>query len=50
MPVPIDKRKNAMPAREQLQEQVKILREQLDQNPEMPLEQREELLHARDIR
>jgi hypothetical protein len=43
MPVPIDKRKNAMPAREQLQEQVKILREQLDQNPEMPLEQREEL-------
>ena len=32
-----------MPAREQLQEQVKILREQLDQNPEMPLEQREEL-------
>ncbi|MDY7531850.1 DUF4404 family protein [Pseudomonas sp. Bout1] len=32
-----------MPAREQLQEQVKILREQLDQNPEMPLEKREEL-------
>jgi len=32
-----------MPAREQLQEQVKILREQLDQNPEMPLEQREKL-------
>ncbi|NWC95784.1 MULTISPECIES: DUF4404 family protein [unclassified Pseudomonas] len=32
-----------MPAREQLQEQVKSLREQLDQNPLMLPEKREEL-------
>jgi len=32
-----------MPAREQLQEQVKLLREQLEQNPLMLPEKREEL-------
>jgi hypothetical protein len=43
MPVPIDKRKNVMPAREQLKEQVRELREQLIQNPEMSAEKRDEL-------
>ncbi|KAF1030398.1 MAG: hypothetical protein GAK37_01396 [Pseudomonas sp.] len=32
-----------MPAREKLQEQVNILREQLEQEPPLPLEKREEL-------
>jgi hypothetical protein len=44
MPVPIDKRKNAMPARE-LQEQLNALREQLEQNPPLTEAEREDL-HA----
>jgi hypothetical protein len=44
MPVPIDKRKNAMPARE-LQEQLNKLREQLEQNPPLTEAEREDL-HA----
>jgi hypothetical protein len=44
MPVPIDKRKNAMPARE-LQEQLNTLREQLEQNPPLTEVEREDL-HA----
>jgi hypothetical protein len=43
MPVPIDKRKTAMPAREKLQEQVNILREQLEQDPPLSAEKREAL-------
>jgi hypothetical protein len=42
MPVPIDKRKNAMPARE-LQEQLNALREQLEQNPPLSESEREDL-------
>jgi hypothetical protein len=42
MPVPIDKRKNAMPARE-LQEQLNTLREQLEQNPPLTPVEREDL-------
>jgi hypothetical protein len=42
MPVPIDKRKNAMPARE-LQEQLNTLREQLEQNPPLTEAEREDL-------
>jgi uncharacterized protein YpuA (DUF1002 family) len=42
MPVPIDKRKNAMSARE-LQEQLNALREQLDQNPPLTEVEREDL-------
>jgi hypothetical protein len=42
MPVPIDKRKNAMPARE-LQEQLNTLREQLEQNPPLSEAERENL-------
>jgi hypothetical protein len=42
MPVPIDKRKNAMPARE-LQEQLSRLREQLEQNPPLTEAEREDL-------
>jgi hypothetical protein len=42
MPVPIDKRKNAMPARE-LQEQLNTLREQLEQNPPLTEVEREDL-------
>jgi glutamate synthase domain-containing protein 1 len=44
MPVPIDKRKNAMPARE-LQQQLNTLREQLEQNPPLSEAEREDL-HA----
>jgi hypothetical protein len=44
MPVPIDKRKNAMPARE-LQQQLNTLREQLEQNPPLTEAEREDL-HA----
>jgi hypothetical protein len=44
MPVPIDKRKNAMPARE-LQEQLNTLREQLEQNPPLTEGERADL-HA----
>ena len=44
MPVPIDKRKNAMPARE-LQEQLNTLREQLEQNPPLTEAERADL-HA----
>jgi hypothetical protein len=44
MPVPIDKRKNAMPARE-LQQQLNTLREQLEQNPPLTEVEREDL-HA----
>jgi hypothetical protein len=44
MPVPIDKRKNAMPARE-LQDQLNTLREQLEQNPPLSEAEREDL-HA----
>jgi hypothetical protein len=42
MPVPIDKRKNAMPARE-LQEQLNKLREQLEQNPPLTEAERADL-------
>jgi len=42
MPVPIDKRKNVMPARE-LQEQLNTLREQLEQNPPLNDAERENL-------
>jgi hypothetical protein len=42
MPVPIDKRKNAMPARE-LQEQLNTLREQLEQNPPLTEAERADL-------
>jgi uncharacterized protein YpuA (DUF1002 family) len=42
MPVPIDKRKNAMSARE-LQDQLNALREQLDQNPPLTEVEREDL-------
>ena len=42
MPVPIDKRKNAMPARE-LQEQLNTLREQLEQNPPLNEDERKNL-------
>jgi hypothetical protein len=42
MPVPIDKRKNAMPARE-LQEQLNTLREQLEQNPPLTEVERDDL-------
>jgi hypothetical protein len=42
MPVPIDKRKNVMPARE-LQEQLNTLREQLEQNPPLTEVEREDL-------
>jgi hypothetical protein len=42
MPEPIDKRKNAMPARE-LQEQLNALREQLEQNPPLSEEERANL-------
>jgi hypothetical protein len=44
MPVPIDKRKNAMPARE-LQDQLNALREQLEQNPPLTEAERADL-HA----
>jgi hypothetical protein len=44
MPVPIDKRKNAMPARE-LQQQLNALREQLEQNPPLTEAERADL-HA----
>jgi flagellar motility protein MotE (MotC chaperone) len=44
MPVPIDKRKNAMSARE-LQEQLNALREQLDKKPSLTEVEREDL-HA----
>jgi hypothetical protein len=44
MPVPIDKRKNAMPARE-LQDQLNALREQLEQNPPLTEAERDDL-HA----
>jgi hypothetical protein len=44
MPVPIDKRKNAMPARE-LQKQLITLREQLEQNPPLSEAERDDL-HA----
>jgi hypothetical protein len=44
MPVPIDKRKNVMPARE-LQEQLNTLREQLEQNPPLTEAERADL-HA----
>jgi hypothetical protein len=44
MPVPIDKRKTVMPARE-LQEQLNALREQLEQNPPLTEVEREDL-HA----
>jgi hypothetical protein len=43
MPVPIDKRKNVMPAREQLKDQVRELREQLNSDPLMSAEKRDEL-------
>ena len=42
MPVPIDKRHEAMPARE-LQEQLTKLREQLEQNPPLSEVEREDL-------
>jgi hypothetical protein len=42
MPVPIERRKNAMPARE-LQEQLNALREQLEQNPPLSESERENL-------
>ena len=42
MQVPIDKRKEAMPARE-LQEQLTKLREQLEQNPPLSEVEREDL-------
>jgi hypothetical protein len=42
MPVPIDKRKNVMPARE-LQEQLNTLREQLEQNPPLTEAERQDL-------
>jgi uncharacterized protein YpuA (DUF1002 family) len=42
MPVPIDKRKNAMSARE-LQEQLNALREQLEKNPPLTEVEREDL-------
>jgi hypothetical protein len=42
MPVPIDKRKNAMSARE-LQEQLNALREQLEQNPPLTDAERDDL-------
>jgi len=42
MPVPIERRKNAMPARE-LQEQLNALREQLEQNPPLSEAEREDL-------
>jgi hypothetical protein len=42
MPVPIDKRKNTMPARE-LQEQLNTLREQLEQNPPLTELERDDL-------
>jgi hypothetical protein len=42
MPVPNDKRKNAMPARD-LQEQLNTLREQLEQNPPLTEAERADL-------
>jgi len=43
MPVPIDKRKHIMPDRKKLEDQVEILRGQLEQQPPLSEEKREAL-------